>query len=274
MNSHFINLLKYQLTTLSFLLEKHKLESISNPVLIYQMGKVASSSIYKSLKLYSDLDVFHVHRLNPENIKRVRNEYIRCGKIPLNEKKGLYLYEKLFSPGSESNKVKIISLVREPIGRNISAFFQTPYLYGNHQSYDTNMLISKFIENYHHNSCLEWFDVEMKNVVGIDVYQHSFPADKGFLVIENNFCSLLILKCEMEDSKKEICISDFLGLDSFRLIKVNVASSKRYASAYRDFVNSISLPEPYVQEMLNSKYSKHFYSDEERLSLSERWIPG
>ena len=49
------------------------------PIIVYQMGKVGSSSIRDSLKSSGVHPVFHVHRMNPRNIEAVRNAYRRRG---------------------------------------------------------------------------------------------------------------------------------------------------------------------------------------------------
>ena len=119
--------LRFRLGQITSFLIKRRWCRISKPVLVYQMGKVASSSVYLSLEKTTDFDVFHVHRLNPENIAKVREEHVQRGDSPPNEKKGLYLYENLIR--TRKTHTKIISLVREPIARNISAFFQNLQLF-------------------------------------------------------------------------------------------------------------------------------------------------
>lgn len=54
-------------------------KSDCEPVIVYQMGKVGSRSITDSLKSCDVHPVFHIHRMNPENIKRVKNEYLKKG---------------------------------------------------------------------------------------------------------------------------------------------------------------------------------------------------
>ena len=61
------------------------------PVIVYQMGKVGSRSITDSLKSCGVHPVFHIHRMNLENIKRVKDEYLKKGRKPLNERLGILL---------------------------------------------------------------------------------------------------------------------------------------------------------------------------------------
>ncbi len=248
--------------------------STAKPVVVYQMGKVASSSIHLSLKATTDLNVFHLHRLNPENIELVRKERLRRGSLLKNEDRALYLYENLMK-NPPNGSVKIISLVREPIGRNISAYFQNLQSFEGvqdaHNSIEVEPLIEHFIERYSHDVPLLWFDEEMRATTGIDVYEYTFPRDQGYQVIAEGPYQVIIMRHDLDDRLKEKYIAEFLELESFNLSRANEASSKEYADAYKRFVSSIKLPSGYVERMLSSKYARHFYSQEERRAFSERW---
>ena len=54
-------------------------------------------------------------------------------------------------------------------------------------------------------------------------------------------------------------------------LKTNVGSAKVYAPLYKEFKNSIVLPESYVDRMYTSKYMRHFYSEEEIARFREKW---
>jgi len=90
-------------------------------IIVYQMGKVGSRSVFESLKESGVKPIFHVHRMIPSNIERVKNGYRKRNVTPLNERIGPILYNKILK---SKRKAKIITLIREPLGRNISAFFQ------------------------------------------------------------------------------------------------------------------------------------------------------
>lgn len=246
---------------------------LSDPVLVYQMGKVASTSIYVSLKESTDLDVFHAHRLNPENIARVREEHLQRGDVPPDDTRGLYLYKRLIKPRRKS--IRIITLIREPVGRNISAFFQNlesfERMKGAHSALEVEELVRDFIHKYNHDVPLTWFDEELRAATGIDVYQHPFPHEKGYQRIDEPPFHVLIMRHDLDDGEKSARIAEFLGLDSFHITRVNISADKEYAETYQAFLASIQLPEDYVDRMLSSRYARHFYSPEEREALSQRW---
>lgn len=245
----------------------------STPIIIYQMGKVGSSSVSKSLELHGIDLVFHIHRMNPDNIEKVRQEYLDNDERPPDERIGKGLYSNVVT---NRKKAKFITLVREPISRNTSAFFQNFKRFTGVDEYDhadfaIEELVNIFIERYRHPVPLTWFDVEVKQTLGIDVYEYPFPKEKGYLSIKRGNFELLILKLEVDDSIKEKAIAEFLDAEDFRLIRANVGQDKDYARTYKDFLRTIRLPESYVEIMCNSEYTRHFYSDVEIESVRSKW---
>jgi hypothetical protein len=242
------------------------------PVIVYQMGKVGSSSVMNSLHWCGVATVFHVHRLNPDNIERVRQEYLTHGLTAPDESLGERLYADIVK---RQRRAKFITLVREPISRNISAFFEnfkrfTGVEYGD-GDLGVEELVSIFVEEYRHLVPLTWFDVEVKQTLGINVYEHPFPKDRGYLSIKKESFELLILKLEIADSIKEEVVAQFLDIDNFRLTRANVAQDKDYAQTYRDFLRAIRLPKSYVEIMCSAKYTRHFYSEAEIEAVRSEW---
>ena len=245
---------------------------LENPVLVYQMGKVASSSICDSLKATPGVNAFHAHRLNPENIERVKQEYLARGVQPMDESRALDLYERLIKPGRPA---KVISLFREPIGRNISAYFQNLRVFekdGNiHKRLDTEELINNFMRKYNHDVPLNWFDIEIKSTLGIDVYAQEFPRELGYQTLTSGPYSLLLMRHDLDDLLKADLIRDFLGLDSFFIQRVNEGNTKEYASSYRKFLDTIRIPHAYAQRMLQTRYARHFFTASELDKIERHW---
>ncbi|MGF1583383.1 MAG: putative capsular polysaccharide synthesis family protein [Gemmataceae bacterium] len=228
------------------------------PVLIYQMGKVASSSIYKSLVSSYPGIVLRSHHFGPTvDDWKVRHLY-RC-----------------FERGSLS--LKVISLVREPVGRNVSAFFQCferdtglPYA-----EFDgpPESLGELFLSHYRHHLPLEWFDQHILHNFGIDVFTTPFP-ERGYETYMAEKVELLVMKAELEDSCKAKILREFLSgnLGEFSLITRNVSRNKDYGQLYQEFRNKVKLPMAYVQRMCDSKYFRHFYDQDVRESLLSQWV--
>jgi len=214
------------------------LGKMKNPIIIYQMGKVGSSSIKNSLKSHGIDSVFHAHRINPDNIKAVQKDNLEHGlKLMLNSIMYDIVGNRIYFKIVERNKKsKFITLTREPISRNISAFFQNFLRFTDKRYTDSdftiNELINLFLKEYNHNVPLTWFDVEIKETLGIDVYQHPFPKEKGYLKIKKNNFDLLIIKCELDDKIKNNVLSSFLNLKNLKLTRSNVSLKKEYSATY------------------------------------------
>jgi len=90
------------------------------PVLIYQFGKVGSSSLYHSLNRLNR-EVYHVHVLEAGRLAAVINSLKNAGQeIPMHLATSLYLQNAI-----QNRKWDVISIVRDPVARNISAFLKT-----------------------------------------------------------------------------------------------------------------------------------------------------
>lgn len=260
--------------------------SNKQPVIVYQFGKVASSSIHKSLEKANYLS-FQVHFLDSQNIKDYKQKLIKINlPIPNHAIVGSQLSRYLKYLIITNKPLKIITLIREPIGRNISAFFEgdnfemfNNYRFDPKKKYDIDCLINNFIkassEDLFPLECsyfpLKWFDLEMKKALGIDIYQYPFPKEKGILRVKHNNIDILILKSKIEDSLKEKSIAEFLGVDSFKIIRSNVSDKKKYNRVYQEFTNKIKLPRDYLEKMCSSKYTKHFYSKDEIDKILAKW---
>lgn len=237
------------------------------PIIVYQMGKVGSASIRVSLKDNNIKPVFHLHRMNPE--------YQSCslGYPDPPTWLGIRLYSDIIR---NRRPAKFITLIREPIGRNLSHFFFRFNFYTG-LVYDdidfssptaSDLFLSAFGFPWRP---LVWFDTELKETTGIDVYRYDFPVEQGYLSIREGNYDLLIIKLEIEDSIKEKAIAQFLGRDSFAIKRTNTAETNNYAGSYRTFLNKLALPKDYIELFYNSAYVNHFYSKHEINSFKHRW---
>ena len=256
-----------------------------SPILIYQMGKVGSSSILDSLKgMKLDRPIFHVHHLNPSNIHRgeriLQDTY--GSRYSVNR---FCLYEGRFVKKHllqhTDTRLKIISLVRDPVARNLSSFFHNLDIFipdcvplyrdGQIGVPDiTRHYLEKFFE---HTYPLSWFDDEMKFIFGIDVFSADDlrHREERVSVYQRGLVELLVLRTEDIDDVAQHALQQFLKIDDFQLKHANVAADKGYSRVYRDFRNHVKLPEEYLTRMYESKYAKHFYSQHEIQQFYAYW---
>jgi hypothetical protein len=261
-------------------------------VIVYQMGKVGSSSIFHALRhaLGKGYLVYHTHFLNPENIAFwQRQAFVAFGGVartPISVLASImearFLGRMLKARVLNRANCRVISLVREPVSRNVSAFFQQ------HASWERNFhhrmrhapanasvsaeLRQHFLHGYeHHDLPLTWFDTEMKEVLGVDVLASSFPHAAGYRTYEKGAARLLILRMEDLDRVAPRAMKEFLGLEGLATRHEYSATEKWYAGIYRGFVESRPLPLDYIDRMLASRYARCFYTQAELEALRKRW---
>jgi Putative capsular polysaccharide synthesis protein len=272
-----------------------------DPILVYQMGKVGSSSIRNSLFRCQDPrtrlvlmchEFFPIRNRDPgkidiepeykeyvvremEHDRRVFEQFTLRQRLGWLFRKKFYterIYRAYVQPGGQ---VRAITLVRDPVAHNISLFFQVFGQYTGttieESGYGIDEMIRIFLDRYAYYRPLIWLDAELKTTLGIDVYKSPFPLDKGYAIMSRDNISLLVLKCELDDQSKTDAIKEFLGLEDFEIVRSNVTSQKSHAKQYQEFKQRIVIPAPLLDEVYGSKFAKHFYSTDELARLRAHW---
>lgn len=246
-------------------------EEAGVPIVVYQMGKVGSMSITKSLQRRGVAPVYHVHQLHLPHLRELNQARKESGRPERDHRTERYLYQSLIEGQRRS---KYISLVRDPVSRNVSAFFQNlrhhlapgPY----EEIPPLSELVEFFVEVYDHDVPLTWFQKEVEPVLGIDVYEEDFPKEEGYKGYKNDKFEIIVMKCEVDDSKKELALQNFLGVDDISLQRANVSAEKSYSDVYRRVKASV-LPKAYVQRLCESDYMQHFYTENEIERIYDFW---
>lgn len=247
------------------------------PVIVFQMAKVGSSAIVAALQDYR-WPVFHVHRMDSGHLHKMRDQRRTLGwsipPVPSHDLLGLDIRRRMIDGGG---RARIVTLVRDPIARNFSAYFEHLDDIWNvrnaHEVVAPEALLDGFIERYTHDEPLTWFDDEMLPVTGIDVYEHPFPA-KGHLTIHTPRFELLVMKSELSDETKSFALAAFLGIEGLLLQPANRTIAKAKGRAYAAFVNALRLDAAFVDRMLESRYVKHFYTAAEMETMRRRYLAG
>jgi hypothetical protein len=240
-------------------------------IIVYQMGKVGSSSIYNSLK-NNGFNVIHVHNFGDHDVfnfykntdgfhcfypigKRIRNFISSKVKLTLLKK---------------NNKVKIITCVRDLEKVIISRYMQDLHLrlvsYHHKQIIykDMGSLTDEVINNIESDIDLDyflnWFDVELKNNFGVDVYDVEYDISAGVGVTFMTKKPLLVLNMsKVNEDVISSSLSNFIDSNcQIKITSSNVSSNKWYSEIQRIVRNNYCMSKSYKQRIEKSRLYNFF----------------
>lgn len=254
------------------------------PVIIFQPGKVGSSSVHESLlRKYEELGisvpVYHAHVL--ENID-ARIEYVKTNrKAPAHTIKMLTDSKRLREKISEdpAQVWNVINLVRDPVAIKVSVLFQTLYEYIPDWKNRSQMGVLKMEDlddilfnkpEFGTSGFESWYASQITPLWGINVFEQPFSKEKGYHIYHQGRVNLIIFRLEDLNSVAKKAFDEFLGIQDFEIINVNVGEQKRYAELYEQFKQR-PLPEQYVDAIYNTRFARHFYTDLEIEQFRKKW---
>ena len=238
----FIQGIKRRLLRHKKLIERYANEET---VFIYQMGKVGSTTIENSIKNA----VHFIYRIEQGILAFILRAAFKKRK-----------------------KTKIVTLVREPIKRNISMFFHDldAYLFMAHtnclnsrnmplptRNQSLDLLTEVFNQEFDHEYPINWFDKEFKPMTGINIYETAFDIDKGCSFIKNKGIEVLCIRTD----KIKNCINELSRFvnEEVDLSFENQAELKWYGDLYQQFKSQYRLPNNKEQSIKQSKFYRHFF---------------
>jgi hypothetical protein len=255
-----------------------------NPIFVYQMGRVGSISIFESLRnAYTDLaieiPIYHFHYLANfgKLAERAKKDFVDPTKFlesleshKTNRETVLNLPAQIFN---------IVSLVRDPIARNVSTFFHALDEFipdweqrRNEGNLDVNELHRVFLSKDSYIwTALNWFDEQVTPVFGLNVFATPFSTDLGYKIYSSPKANLLVIRLENLNDCVNQALHEFLGIDNFRLLRINTGEDRKTGGLYRLFMTK-PLPEGYIDRMYDTKLAKHFYTVVELDAFKRNWM--
>ena len=246
---------------------KHK------PILVFTMAKVGSLSVYFSLKKWINKEsIFHIHSLNEEEVKEGVQMCFENNIYPGSKSPVFLINRKIIK---KRKPYKIICLFRDPLERNVSAFFDAFELYTGTKTTDYKgdfeSLKGLYHEKLKHDFPINWFEKQFFEATKINVYSYDFNKEKGYKLIKKDNIELLLINSNVDDKIKEKLISDFCDLKEFKLKNSNVSSKKEYATYYKNFKHTIRFSKEYLNKLYDSNYAQHFFSEKHIKNQIEKW---
>jgi len=236
---------------------------LKNPVVIYTPGKVGSSSIVNSLRSLG------VDEVQPHSL-RYSIPGIYFVSAPSTRLQRLYYFLKTvllrvktvaYKACHIGREVRVVSLVRSPAVRNISAFFEHFHHLGVGEINDftAQELADLFYKYGDYNAQERWLSEELKAVFGINLYEFlSFEVGRAITVSRGNVKLLFLRMEDLDDCFDELKL--WLGLPGLTLIPTNRSEYKEYARVYKEAKSIIMNNAEYISTIENTRFFKTFYS--------------
>ena len=172
--------------------------------------------------------------------------------------------------------------MREPVSREISEFFQYvhsmyPELLDENGNLEEDralrILQTKFMfYNPQKNYTCRWFDMEMKGMFGLDVYEHPFNTEEGYTIINHGNVELLILRLEGLDQNFSQRVTQFLDLPTpIEMYKSNVRTEQKRGATYQHVLQKFTIRESICRKIYASSYARQFYSEAEIEQFIQKW---
>lgn len=226
-------------------------------VFVYQMGRVGSNSITRSL-YNAGLNTFHAHWLKgdfPEaefsTSKPKIVEMIKTGE---------------FEPR------KIITSVRDPMARNLSAFVFSLIRYGvSGRQESPEKLRSVFLNKYNIYYPDEWFEKELVGIFGFDPFVKKFNTKLGYQLYKKDKYEILILRLENANDIFPVAIKKLLGIKNVQMVHESDLTTKKYIGEKYKILKQLKYPEEFVNKVYDLKYVNHFYTKAEIEEFKNKW---
>lgn len=232
------------------------------PLFLHQMGKVASVTIANTLNL--DFNIIHTHTGNAFTQHLERKKIVPSKDRPL----------------------KLITILRDPVSRKKSVFFQnlvkSPYSFSFDSRADAlSATPQELMERYlswsnGYSEATTWYDLHFKNQTNIDVYDHPFDVEKGWQIIKTGNVEILILRFEDINRNYLTALNQYVCPTKpyARLRSGNVSSEKWYGERLKAFNKLLTYDPEELDSVYSSRYMLHFYSPDEIASFRKRFLKG
>lgn len=257
-------------------------------VLVYQQGRVGSTSVYESLcESNISLPIFHVHTFCPttslETISKCKAERRRVARY---QHMGLLIGRSLEHRRATARPepaAYIVNIVRDPIAVMLSLWFMKPKnsLKVNWNASESEIIdacMSQFIEMLDRDdptrwAICNWHDHVFLPETGIDVYKNPFDHEKGYTIIKSQGYKVVLFRLEDVKHTFQHGISDLLGIDSSRVVfhHRNLHRDHQHAGVFEKVKKSIRISPEVCDKVYDTNMVRHFYSDQLIEKMRTRW---
>jgi hypothetical protein len=259
------------------------------------MGHVASKTVAKTLSSHPQIGVpvIHTHWLSDIWLESFRQE------LQSSITEGDYARAKMFrrkldrlrqnreAVWADNKRIKIVTLVREPVARAVSTLFyeldkekpksywkQFPRLEEKHLlSFYDRLFDVEHNKNFY-ELANQWFDIELKPNFRLDLFEYPFDVQdrkRGYKIYRQATAQVLLIRVENLNSCYKDAFRDFFDIDVRQLNSTNQSGQKACAGTYAQFKQKAVIPIEILDLYYSLRYMSHFYSRAEESQFRRKW---
>ena len=227
-------------------------------VFVYSAPKVGSTSIVSSLRLFGT-DKFSVIHIHDEEMLKVLSH---INGITVNE---IILYNKHLG-----KNVYVIDVYRSPIERKISTYFEKIGAYHfnntdeNVNKYNIHRVINRFNKLIPHlandDHFIDKYDIKIP---------HHFDYNNKYLLVKEN--GITYIKLRLKDSPFWGPILTNIFGSRICIVKDYESANKPIKDLYLSFKSVYRIPQNLLDDIMQCKYLKYFYSEIEQQEYYNQW---
>lgn len=285
-----------------------QLDPARDVISVHQMGKVGSTSVFHTLQAaLPDFPVFHTHHYTAETILKVARKTMSDeGQLPPHLRDSV-LFRDWVRKAAKSRErgrkiprgpfIHLISMVRDPISRNMSAFFENIERWlarlseqdqkrieswlkvykktGETPPEDITDVLERFqklfTDKYREDLPERWLSKELCKPFDFELMATPFDREKGYTIYEYPSCRLLFMTLESLNDVLVPALQKFLGLPKIEAARANTGTDKRYAPLYKRFTSTIDLPPEYLDRAYDNDMTRYFYNAKQIEAFRARW---
>lgn len=281
---------------------------------VHQVGKVGSTSLVRILEqVLPGETIYQTHVLNEASVLAMMQAWLDHPLAPTAKLHDHIVssieLRRHFSRFAPPVSWHLLSVVREPIARDISAFFQNlqwqwmhllpaetrascERIFAAKRPDDEALPVDErralirdlsalFKARYRGEKYRAWFDREMRDVFGIDVFAGPFPAEAGYRIFQSGRARLGVFRLEDLRAALPRALGEWLRGSGrtpppgdsalFERERANDGSSKAYSALYRAFLEEFSLEPAELDSVYDAPGVRHFYTAAEIAGFREKW---
>lgn len=261
---------------------------IADMAIVYSPPKVGGQTITATLWGHPGLpEPKHIHFMSPRGLAFMEGLAERC-RTPLTKHRWfesithsrwvrtlLTARYALRAAGMASivPKPMVLVGVREPVAQYLSLVFEHWWMYADRfEDLNAESLRAAMLDDpwYHH--CNDWFQKELGESLGIDVFAQPFPGERGWEIYENEVARVLVIRQEnLESFPQALGALRALQPAAITMENRNLGEAKDYSSHYAAVKKAFRLAGPELDRIYSSPQVRYFYSSAEIASFRNQW---